>query len=134
MRHFAVVSAAVLAALFATGCGGSQVQADPVPSGPVVLTLPHDSQLAPGAASTTKSSSSATPTPTPTPTPAAGTGTGTGTSSSGSGTTGNTTAPSTGGAQTPQQAPAQATPKPATGGADANQGLDQFCQDNPGAC
>jgi hypothetical protein len=134
MRTFAAVSAVLLAALFAAGCGGTQVKADDLPARPVVLALPHDTQLAPGAGSaSTTASPDASATPTPTPTAAAGTGTGTSSGTSSSGTGGTTSTPATGGTQS-QQAPAQQQTQPSTGGANADQGLDQFCQDNPGAC
>lgn len=112
------------------GCGGNQIAADEVPVDPPVLTIPADSDFAPGKAASAdpSTSTSASASATPTPTTAAGT-TSSGTSSGTSGTTGGT---STGGAAaTPA---ATATPGNTGGAGTTDEGLDQFCADNPGAC
>jgi hypothetical protein len=117
----------VLSALLA-GCGGNQIAADEVPVEPPVLTIPTDAEAAPGAAAATEDDTSsgdedADADATPTPTADAGT--------SGAGTTGGTTG-GTAPAATPT--PAATTAPNNTGGAQADEGLDQFCADNPGAC
>jgi hypothetical protein len=118
----------IVAIPFLAGCGGGDVAYEEVKLPPPALTIPKDTGT-----STTSASSTATPTPTATPTATAG-----GTSSSGtsSGTTSSGTTGSTGGtAGTTGGAGTQTTTQPQdTGGATADQGLDQFCADNPGAC
>jgi hypothetical protein len=120
-----------LSALLA-GCGGNQIAAEEVPGDPPVLTVPTDPDAAPGAAASNAGDSSSTDQSggaesTPTPDPGSG--------SSSSGTTGGTTGGTTsGGTTAAPTATATATPSQDTGGAQADEGLDQFCADNPGAC
>ena len=120
----------VLASLLA-GCGGNQIAADEVPVDPPVLTIPTDEDAAPGATSadtddTSEDDGDADADATTTPEPTAEPGTG------GAPAGGGTTPGGTGGtAPTPT---ATAAPPEDTGGAQADEGLDQFCADNPGAC
>ena len=119
----------VLASVLA-GCGGNQIAADEVPVDPPVLTIPVDADAAPGAATAADADADADADAyadadaTETATAEPGTG---GTTSSG--TTGGTTG---GTAATPT--PTATAPPENTGGAQADEGLDQFCADNPGAC
>jgi hypothetical protein len=133
----------VLAALLA-GCGGNQIAADEVPVDPPVLTIPTDEDAAPGAATadadadenatdeeTTDEDADADADAAATAEPGTGGAAPTAEPGTGGGTTGGGT---TGGAQAqPTAAPTQAPPAD-TGGAQADEGLDQFCADNPGAC
>ena len=113
------------------GCGGSEVDYTEVSSPPAAYAIPAD---AGGAVATRTATPSTSATPTPTAAagttssgaPAATTAPSTGTSTGTSGTTGGTTG---GAAPTATSTPAQNT-----GGASPDQGLDQFCKDNPGAC
>ena len=121
----------VLAALLA-GCGGNQIAADEVPVDPPVLTIPTDADAAPGATSaadededTDSADEDADGDATATPTAEPGTG------GSAGGTTGGGTG---GGTSAAPEATPTATAAPNTGGAEADEGLDQFCADNPGAC
>jgi hypothetical protein len=116
---------AVLVAI--AGCGGSEVAYEEVDVPPPTLTIPKDTGSSAGP------SASATPTTTPTATPTASSGTSgtTGGATSGGTTSGGTTSGGATGGTTPSQT--QTTPQD-TGGASPDQGLDQFCADNPGAC
>jgi hypothetical protein len=123
-----------LAALLA-GCGGNQIAADEVTVDPPVLTIPTDEGAAPSAAVTGKDADADKTDEESTDADAEATAAATAEPGTGGGTAA-TPAPSgggTGGAQAeataaPTQAPAE------TGGAQADEGLDQFCADNPGAC
>jgi hypothetical protein len=124
----------LLAALLA-GCGGNQIAADEVPVDPPVLTIPTDADAAPGAttadsndAEQTDKDADADADADATPTAEPGTG-GAATSSGGSGSTGGTAA-----TPAPTAAATATAPPEDTGGATADEGLDQFCADNPGAC
>jgi len=124
----------ILATALLTGCGGNQITADEVPLEPPALSLPDNPDAAPGAGGGSGDVADADADADATPTPeadAAGTTSG-GTSSGGTapGSTGGTTPPP---AATPTPAATQA-PAEDTGGAQADEGLDQFCADNPGAC
>lgn len=115
------LTAAVIAALALSGCGGEQLEADEVPGAPAALTLPPDEGL-PTPAADADGDADATPTPTPTADASAGT------------TGGTTAAP----AVTPA-APATGTtttqaPTSTTGGAGADGNFEDFCAQNPGAC
>jgi hypothetical protein len=122
----------LLSALLA-GCGGNQIAADEVPVDPPVLTIPSDPDAAPGAttagtddADKTDQDADADATPTAEPGTSGSTSSGGTTSSGSTGGTAATPAPT---------AAATATAAPEdTGGATADEGLDQFCADNPGAC
>lgn len=112
--------------LGASGCGGNQISADEVTSDPPALELPEggttaSTQLQEDAGSDDEDEPDEDATPTPTPTASGGTAPAPAATP--------TPAPATGGTQ-PQQ---QAAPED-TGGATADEGLDQFCADNPGAC
>ena len=119
-------------ALLAAGCGGAEVAYQEVKLPPPTLTVPDE-----GDAPAADDDPDADETPTPTPTPADGTAGGTT-----GGTTPGTTGGTTGGATTPGTTGGTSTPAPQatqapsqdTGGATADEGLDQFCADNPGAC
>jgi hypothetical protein len=126
------------------GCGGSDVGYEEVTSPPPTLPIPNNNAAA-SPSSTPDANASPTATPTATASSGASSGASTGGTSSGTGTTTApaptaTTAPSTGtgtgtggtttGGGTTQQQSSGAD----TGGATADQGLDQFCADNPGAC
>ena len=127
----------VLAALLA-GCGGNQIAADEVPVEPPTLTIPSDENAAPGATSADAddqqededADADADATATATAEPGTTTGGTTG------GTTGATTGAAAGttGGGTSAEPTATAAPPEDTGGAAADEGLDQFCADNPGAC
>lgn len=128
-----VLLAVAVAALGATGCGGSKVEADEVDLPAPVLTIPQDSS-ADTARADRGDSESATETPTPTPTADAGAAAGTAQGGATGGTTGGTTQePATGGAGAGQTTTQQADPG-TTGGAGADQDFDTFCAENPGAC
>jgi hypothetical protein len=127
----------LLTAALLAGCGGSDVAYNEVDLPPQTITVPKDS----GSSGSSSASASETPTPTPTPTvtPGASSGTSSGGTSSGGttspgttsgGTTSGGTTTGTGGAGTQTQT----QPSQDTGGASPDQGLDQFCADNPGAC
>jgi hypothetical protein len=120
----------LLAAGLLTGCGGNQIAADEVPVDPPVLTVPADADAAPGKAA--DADATATPGADATATPdSSGTSSGTtgATAPSASGGTGGTASGGAAATPAPTQAPAE------TGGAGAtDEGLDQFCADNPGAC
>jgi hypothetical protein len=131
-----LIALCAVAALTVAGCGGPDIAYREVTSPPPTLPVPRDADTL------ASPSASATPTVTPTATAASGT-TSSGTTSTGATSTGGTapapaatTAPSTGtggttgGTGTTQQQPSGQD----TGGATADQGLDQFCADNPGAC
>jgi hypothetical protein len=108
------------------GCGGGEVSYTEVKAAPPALAIPADT----GGAVATRTPGAST-SATPTPTAAAGTsssGSTTTTAPSTSGT-GTTTGQATGGA-----APTATSTPQNTGGASPDQGLDQFCKDNPGAC
>jgi hypothetical protein len=127
----------LFAAVLLPGCGGGDVSYEEVKLPPPTLTVPKDS----GTTSTASAGKTPTPTPTPTTTPEASSGTSSsgttgstgGTSASGGTTSGGTTSGSgttgTGGTGTQTQTQPQDT-----GGASPDEGLDQFCADNPGAC
>jgi hypothetical protein len=124
----------ILFAALVTGCGGNQIAADEVTVDPPTLTIPSDPESAPGATTADADDENAEedadgdePEETPTPDPATG-GTTPGTTGTG-GTGGSAATP----APTPE-ATATAAPPEDTGGATADEGLDQFCADNPGAC
>ena len=117
------------AALFATGCGGGAVAYEEVDLPPATITVPSDT----GTTASADADATATPTTTPTATPDASGGTTSGGTTEDSGAAAPTQAEEapqdTGGATTPtEEAPQD------TGGASPDEGLDQFCADNPGAC
>lgn len=123
----------ILAAALLTGCGGNQITADEVPVEPPTLSLPDNPDAAPGAGGgAADQDADADADETPTPEADAGGTTGGGATSGGtpSSGAGGTTPPP---AATPTPAATQA-PAEDTGGAQADEGLDQFCADNPGAC
>ena len=122
----------LLAALLA-GCGGNQIAADEVPVDPPVLTIPSNPDAAPGATTADSDDENAEEDAdgdeadaTPTADPAASGGTSAG---SGSGATGGSAA-----TPAPTAEPTATAAPEDTGGATADEGLDQFCADNPGAC
>jgi hypothetical protein len=121
------------AALFAAGCGGSEVAYEEVDLPPATITVPKDT----GSSSSADASKTPEPTPTPTVTPDASGGTGTGAATGGTTAGGTTSGGTTAGGTTEDTggAPTQTQTQPEdTGGASPDEGLDQFCADNPGAC
>ena len=124
----------LLAALLA-GCGADRISAEQVKVDPPTLTIPSDPEAAPGATTADSDDESdeddadgdetdATPTADP---------------ATSGGTSSGATTPGTTGGSAPTAAPtaeptATAAPPEDTGGATADEGLDQFCADNPGAC
>jgi len=110
----------IVLALTVAGCGGGQATVQEVPGGPVQLTTPGGTALAPTATPT----AGATATPTATTTSAA--------SSSSTSTQPTTTSSTTAGAANGgTEAPAAtATPAP---GSNAQQ-FEDFCAQNPDAC
>ena len=124
----------LLCAALLAGCGGGEVAYDEVKLPPPTLTVPKDST---GSSTSARADETPTPSPTPTGTPGASSGT-TGGATAGGTTSGGTTSggatsggatTGTGGATTQTQTQPQDT-----GGASPDEGLDQFCADNPGAC
>ena len=127
--------ALILLAALLTGCGGDRIAAEEVPGDAPVLTIPTDADAAPGASTADTDDETANEDAdgdeadaTPTADPATGGGTSSGTTGgSSTGGTAPTAAPTA-------AATATAAPPEDTGGATADEGLDQFCADNPGAC
>ena len=125
----------ILFAALLAGCGGDRLAAEEVTVDPPTLTIPSDPEAAPGATTADADDENAEEDAdgdeadaTPTADPAAGGGTSSGAT---------TPAPSGGSAATPAptaEPTATAAPPEDTGGATADEGLDQFCADNPGAC
>jgi hypothetical protein len=145
------VAAALLAVVLLAGCGGSDIAYAPVESPPETLPIPD------GTTPTDTSTAAAddngnvtTGKTTPTPEPVTSTDTGATTLPEDTTGTDTTTVPETPPATAPAPAapedtttddatggaapPAAPTPENGTGGATADEGLDQFCADNPGAC
>ena len=132
MRPHHLIALIVLLAFAAAGCGGNQISADEVSANPPVLPLPEGGTTASSSlrenagnddADEGDEDADADPDADATATPTAEAGAGTPAPPAATATP----APTTGGAA-PQQDPE------ATGGAQADEGLDQFCADNPGAC
>ena len=118
----------LLAALL-SGCGGNQITAEEVPVDPPTLTIPSNPDAAPGASTADADDDNAEDDAdgdeadaTPTADPATSGGTSSGTTGGSAATPAPTAEPT-----------ATAAPED-TGGATADEGLDQFCADNPGAC
>ena len=122
----------ILLAVVLSGCGGDQISAEEVRVDPPVLTIPSDPDAAPGATTADTDDENAEEDADADEEEAAATAEpGTGGAASG------TTSPGGTGGTAPTPAPtaaATATPSQNTGGATADEGLDQFCADNPGAC
>ena len=148
-RTASILTATALLALGAAGCGGSKVDYQEVPGGPVGVSIPTDPNLD---TSGSDSSASASATPTPTPTPSSGTtapsdqsgstgtdtSSGTGTADTGTGgtstdTSSGTTGSGSGGASAPGSEDTANSDSPPPAGSDAQQ-FEDFCAQNPGAC
>ncbi len=123
-----IVAVLLLPALIA-GCGGSEVEYEQVKAEPPALDVPGDT-AALSKGSSTADDAQADETPTPTPTAEGGTGT----AAPPAAAAPTTPSTGTGGAAPEAQQPATEEQPENTGGAGADEGLDQFCADNPGAC
>ena len=127
----AVLAALLCLAALVAGCGGSEVQAEEVPGGPVTVALPSGTDPADvgdddtDADSTADADADSTGDDADAPTP---TDPGTAVAPTDTGAAAAPVPEATAAPAEPQEDPA------ATGGADADAGLDQFCADNPGAC
>jgi hypothetical protein len=122
-RHAAAI-VAVLLALGASGCGGSEVEYQEVPGDPAEITLPDRTPATTDAeADEDVATEEATPEATATPDPATGATTD-GTAESDSATAETTPAPAEDGATNDE---------PPVPGSDAER-FEDFCEQNAGAC
>jgi hypothetical protein len=136
MRRARLILLTLLAAVLA-GCGGNEITADEVPVSPPTITIPESRDAGPDSAARNNADENAdadaTATATPDDSSAATGGTASGEVAGGTTDTGTAGTEDTGGATDQTQTQEQAPPE--TGGAGAtDEGLDQFCADNPGAC